>query len=160
MNHFHNRTTIDCSAPTFVMPQQTTTSTFGQGYAHTTHNFLCQTLVWPPYTPGYNGRAYTNPIGNYQASHTTVASTDPILLPSSLAGFLPNSAYHNVMRHNTLGQPKFGSFDYETPSQFLIIQQPIDMTLVRANAELGADPNNLTNQLDTILRESYDRTTL
>jgi hypothetical protein len=29
MNHFHNRTTIEGSAPTFGMPQQTTTSIFG-----------------------------------------------------------------------------------------------------------------------------------
>jgi hypothetical protein len=63
------------------------------------------------------------------------------------------------MRHNTLGQPKFGGFDYETPPQFPIRQQPIDMTPARANAEPGTDPNNITNQLDTILRESCDRTT-
>jgi hypothetical protein len=29
------------------------------------------------------------------------------------------------------------------------------MTLARAMAEPGADPNNLTNQLATILRESF-----
>jgi hypothetical protein len=39
MNHFHNRTTINGSAPTFVMPQQTMTSTFGQGYVHVAPSF-------------------------------------------------------------------------------------------------------------------------
>jgi hypothetical protein len=29
MNHFHSQTTIEGSAPTFGMPQQTTTSIFG-----------------------------------------------------------------------------------------------------------------------------------
>jgi hypothetical protein len=39
MNHFHNRTTINGPAPTFAMPQQTTTSTFGQGYVHVAPSF-------------------------------------------------------------------------------------------------------------------------
>jgi hypothetical protein len=39
MNHFHNRTTINGSAPTFAMPQQTMTSTFGQGYVHAAPSF-------------------------------------------------------------------------------------------------------------------------
>jgi hypothetical protein len=44
------------------------------------------------YTPGYNDRTYTNPNGNYQTPYTTVAYTDPIPLPGSLAEFLLNSA--------------------------------------------------------------------
>jgi hypothetical protein len=35
VNHFHNRTTIEGSAPTFVVSQQTTTNLFGQGYTQT-----------------------------------------------------------------------------------------------------------------------------
>jgi hypothetical protein len=81
-----------------------------------------------PYTPGYNNWAYTNPNGNYKASYTTVAYTDPIPLPGSSAGFLLNSAYHNATWHNTLGQPEFGGFGYETPPQFPFRPQPIDMT--------------------------------
>jgi hypothetical protein len=34
VNHFHNRTTIEGSTPTFEMPQQTMASMFGQGYTH------------------------------------------------------------------------------------------------------------------------------
>jgi hypothetical protein len=109
-----------------------------------------------PYTPGYNGWTYTNPNGNYQALYTIVTYTDPIPLPGSSAGFLPNFTYHNAMWHKTLGQPEFGGFGYETPPQFPFRPQPIDMTPTRATAKLGADPNNLTNQLATILRESFD----
>jgi hypothetical protein len=39
MNHFHSRTTIECLAPTFGMPQQTTTSIFEQEYMQTTPSF-------------------------------------------------------------------------------------------------------------------------
>jgi hypothetical protein len=97
-----------------------------------------------------------NPNNNYQASYTTIAYTDPIPLPDSSAGFLSNSAYHNVMWHNTLGQPKFGGFSYETPPQFMFISQPIDMTPAQTTGESGVNPNNLTNQLATILRESFN----
>jgi hypothetical protein len=68
INHFHSRTTIESSAPTFGMPQQTTTDMFGQGYTHTMPDFAMPNTGSAPYTPGYNGRAYTNPNGNYQAS--------------------------------------------------------------------------------------------
>jgi hypothetical protein len=68
-----------------------------------------------PYTSKYNGRAYSNPNSNYQARYTTVAYTDPIPLPGSLLGFLPNHAYQNVSHFNTYGQPEAGGFGYETP---------------------------------------------
>jgi hypothetical protein len=32
VNHFHSRTTIEVSAPTFRVPQQTMANIFGQGY--------------------------------------------------------------------------------------------------------------------------------
>jgi hypothetical protein len=155
MNHFHSRTTIVGSAPMFGVPQQTMTSMFEQGYAHTAPNFSMPNPGVAPYTPGYNGRAYTNPNGNYQASYTTVAYTDPISLPGSSAGFLPKFAYHNTMWHNMLGQPKFSGFGYETPPQFSFSLQLIDMTPTRATVEPGADPNHLTNQLATMLIESF-----
>jgi hypothetical protein len=51
----------------------------------------------------------------YQALYTVVAYTDPIPLPGSLLGFLPNHAYQNVPRFNAYGQPETSSFAYETP---------------------------------------------
>jgi hypothetical protein len=128
---------------------------FGQGYTHTTPRFSMSNPNSAPYTPRYNGRAYANPNGNYQAPYTIVTYTDPIPLLGSSTGFLLNSAYHNAMRHNTLGQPKFGGFDYKTPSQLPFRPQPIDMTPARATVEPDADSNNLTNQLATVLRESF-----
>jgi hypothetical protein len=56
------------------------------------------------------------------------------------------------MWHNTLGQPEFGGFIYETQPQFLFRPQPIDMTLVRAIVEPDTDLNNLSNGLAMILR--------
>jgi hypothetical protein len=53
------------------------------------------------------------------------------------------------------GQPKASSFGYETPPQFPFRPQLIDMTPPRVTAKPGADPNNLTNQLAIILRESF-----
>jgi hypothetical protein len=97
------------------------------------------------YTPGGNDRAYAHTNSNYQAPYTTIAYTDPILLPGSLLGFLPNHAYQNAPRFNTYGQPKVGSFGYETPPQFSFRPQPIDMTPARATAEPDVDPNNLIN---------------
>jgi hypothetical protein len=99
---------------------------------------------------------YTNPNNNYQALYTIIAYTDPIPLPCSSVGFLPNSADNNATWYNMYDQPKNGGFGYETPPQFPIRPQPIDMTLARATAKPCADPNNLTNQLATILRESFD----
>jgi hypothetical protein len=56
-------------------------------------------------------------------------------------------------RFNTYGQPEAHGFGFETPPQFPF--RSIDMTPPRATVELGADPNNLTNQLAIILRESF-----
>jgi hypothetical protein len=64
VNHFHSRTTIECSAPTFRMPQQTTASMFEQEYTHITPSFSMPNPGSAPYTFGYNGWAYTNPNGN------------------------------------------------------------------------------------------------
>jgi hypothetical protein len=108
-----------------------------------------------PYTFGYNGRAYPNPNGNYQAQCTTVAYTDPIPLPGSSLGFLPNHAYQNTLRFNTYGQPEANNFGFETPPQFPFRPQSIDMMPPQATIEPGMDPNNLTNQLATILHESF-----
>jgi hypothetical protein len=107
------------------------------------------------YTSGYNGRTYPNPNSNYQVPYTTIACIDPIPLPSSSLGFLPNHPYQNASRFNAYGQPEVSGFGFETPPQFPFRLQPIDMTTARAMTEPGADPNNLTNQLATILRESF-----
>jgi hypothetical protein len=98
-----------------------------------------------PNTPGGNGQAYVHASGNYQAPYCTTAYTDPIPLPDSSLGFLPNHAYQNAPRFNAYGQPEAGSFGYETPPQLSFRPQPIDMTPARATAEPSADPNNLTN---------------
>jgi hypothetical protein len=108
-----------------------------------------------PYTSGNYARAYPNPNGNYQAPYTTIAYTDPIPLPGSSLGFLPNHTYQNMPRFNIYGQPEVGSFGFETRPQYPFRSQPIDMTPSRATTEPGVDPNNLTNQLATILRESF-----
>jgi hypothetical protein len=67
------------------------------------------------YTSEYNSWTYRNPNGNYQAPYTTIVYTDPIPLPSSSLGFLPNHAYQNVPRFNAYGQPEADGFCYETP---------------------------------------------
>jgi hypothetical protein len=108
-----------------------------------------------PYTSGYNGRAYPNPNGNYQALYTIVVYTDPISLPGSSLNFLPNNTHQNVPCFNTYGQLEADGFGYETPLQFPFRPQLIDMTSARAMTEPRTDPNNLTKQLDTILRESF-----
>jgi hypothetical protein len=59
------------------------------------------------------------------------------------------------MWYNTQGQPEYNSFGYETPPQFPFRPHPIHMTPAQATAEPCADPNNLTNQLTTIWRESF-----
>jgi hypothetical protein len=61
----------------------------------------------------------------------------------------------NMPRFNAYVQLEVDGFGYETPSQFSFRPQPIDMTPARATAEPGADPNNLTNKLVTILREFF-----
>jgi hypothetical protein len=128
---------------------------FGQGCAHATPSFSMPNPGSASYTSRYNDQAYTNPNGNYQAPYTIVAYTDPIPLPGSSLGFLPNHAYANTPCFNTYGQPKAGSFGFETPLQFPFKPRPIDMTPAQATAKTGADPNNLTNQLATILHESF-----
>jgi hypothetical protein len=110
MNHIHSQTTIQGSTPTFEMPQQTTTNMFGQGYTQTTPSFSMTNFSSAPYTSGGNGRTYTNASGNYQPSYSIVAYTDPILLPGSSLGVLPNHAYHNATRFNAYGQPKANDF--------------------------------------------------
>jgi hypothetical protein len=155
MNHFHSCTTIEGLAPTLGVPPQLRPACSGKG-THTPHLvFLCQTLGGHHIPLGILVIAYKNPNANYQAPYTIVAYIDPIPLPHSLAGFLPKSAYHNATRHSTLGEPKFGGFGYVTPLQFPFRPHPIDMTPARATTEPGADPNNLTNQLATILHESF-----
>jgi hypothetical protein len=91
---------------------------FGQGYTHTAPSFSIPNFTSTPYTPGGNVRAYVHASDNYQASYTTVAYTDPILLLGSLVDFLPNHAYQNAPRFNAYGQPEAGGFGYETPLQF------------------------------------------
>jgi hypothetical protein len=155
VNHIHSQTTTEGSPPTFGVPQQTMTSMFGQGYTQTAPSFSMANYTTAAYTPGGNGRAYAYARGNYEALYTTIAYTDPIPLPGSSLGFLPNHAYQNVLRFNAYDQPKAGGFSYETLSHFPFRPQPIDMTPTRATAEPGMDPNNLTNQLATILREYF-----
>jgi hypothetical protein len=92
---------------------------------------------------------------NFQALYTTVAYTDHIPLPNSSLGFLSNRAYQNVLWFNSYGQPEIGGISYETPSEFHFRLQPIDMMPAWATVEPSADPNNLTNQLATILHESF-----
>jgi hypothetical protein len=60
------------------------------------------------------------------------------------------------MWYNVYSQPKNGGFGHKTPPQFPFRLQPIDMVSAHATAEPCADPNNLTDQLATILRESFD----
>jgi hypothetical protein len=127
VNHFHSQTTIEGLTTTFGMPHQTTTSMFGQGYTHTTPSFAMPNPGSAPNTPGYNGRAYTNPNGNYQDLYATVAYTNPIPLSGSLLGFFPNHAYQHSTCFNTYGQLETGGFGYETLSQFPFRPQPIDM---------------------------------
>jgi hypothetical protein len=127
MNHFHSQTTIEGSAPNLRMPQQATTSMYGQGYTHTVPSFTIPIPSSTPYTSGFNGLTYPNPSGNFQASYTTIAYTDPIPLPGSSLGFLPNHAYETPPCFNACGQLEAGGFGYETPPQFPFRPQPVDM---------------------------------
>jgi hypothetical protein len=115
INHFHSQITIEGSTPTFGVPQQTTASMYEQGYTHTALSFTTPNPGSASYTSGYNGRAYPNPSGNFQASYTTIAYTDPITLLGSSLGFLPNHAYQTPPRFNAYSQPEAGGFGYETP---------------------------------------------
>jgi hypothetical protein len=77
-------------------------------------SFSMPNFISAPYTPGGNDRTYANAIGNYQATYSTVAHTDPIPLPSNSMGFLPNHAYHNMTWFNAYGQPEVNGSGYET----------------------------------------------
>jgi hypothetical protein len=155
MNHFYSQTTIDGLTPTGGMPQHTTTSMFGQGYTHVTPNFSMPNFGSASYTPGGNCQTYTKTNNNYQATYTIVAYIDPISLPDSSAGFLLNYAYNNVTQYNTHSPPEYNGFGYETPLQFSFRPQPVEMTPARGTVEPYADPNNLTTQLASILRETF-----
>jgi hypothetical protein len=96
VNHFHSRTTIEGSTSTFGMPQQTMASMFGQGYTQIAPNFSMLNYTSAPHIPGGNDRAYVQARHNFHAPYTTVAYTDPIPLPSSTLGFLPNHTYQNA----------------------------------------------------------------
>jgi hypothetical protein len=100
------------------MPQQTMASMYGQGYMHTAPSFTNPNPGSTPYTSVYNGQAYSNPNGNYQALYTIIAYTDPIPLLSSSLDFLPNHAYQTPPRLNAFSQREAGGFGYETPPQF------------------------------------------
>jgi hypothetical protein len=130
-------------------------SMFGQGYMHTAPSFSMPNFTSAPYTLGGNGRASAQASGNYQATYTIVAYTDPIPIPDSLLCFLPNHAYQNLLCFNVYGQPETDGFGYETLPQFPFSPQSIDVMLARSTVEPNMDPNNLTNQLTTILRESF-----
>jgi hypothetical protein len=107
------------------------------------------------YTSGFNGQVYPNLSGNFQAPYTTIAYINPIPLLSSSLDFLPNHAYQTPPRFNAYGQPETGGFGYEISPQFPFRPQPVDMTFARVTVEPDVDPNNLTNQLATILRKSF-----
>jgi hypothetical protein len=96
MNHFNSRTTIVGSTPNFGMPQQTMANMFEQGYTQTTPCFSMPIFTSAPFTPEGNSRTYAHASVNNQAPYSTVAYIDPIPLPSSSLGFLPNHAYHNA----------------------------------------------------------------
>jgi hypothetical protein len=107
---------------------------FGQGYMHIAPSFTIPNPDSVSYTSGYNGEAYPHPNPNdtYQATYTTVAYADPIPLPSSLLGFLPNHAYQNMTCFNAYDQPETGGFGFETPLQFPFRPHSIDMMPPRA----------------------------
>jgi hypothetical protein len=81
VNHFHGRTTMEGSASTFGMPQQTTISMFGQGNMQITPSFPMPNFTSAQYTSGGNGQADTYASGSYQAPYTTIAYTDPSHYP-------------------------------------------------------------------------------
>jgi hypothetical protein len=115
MNHFHNRSTIEGSAPSLGMSQQATVSMYGQGYTHTASNFTMPNPSSTPYTFRFNGRTYPNPSCNFKAPYTTIAYTDHIPLPSNLLDFLSNHTYQTLPRFNVYDQSEVGSFGYEIP---------------------------------------------
>jgi hypothetical protein len=128
---------------------------YRQGYTHTAPSFTILNPSSIPYNSEFNGRAYPNHSGNFQTPYTSVAYTNPIPLLGSSIGFLPNNAYRTTPRFNANGQLEDGGFSYETLPQFPFRPQLVDMMPARATTEPSADPNNLTNQLVVILRESF-----
>jgi hypothetical protein len=135
MNHFHSRTTIEGSVPNLGMPQQAMASMYGQGYTHTVPSFTMPNPSSTPYTFMFNGRVYPNPSSTFQALYTTISYIDPISLPGSSLGFLPNHKYQTPPHFNIYGQPEAGGFGYETPPQLPFRSQPVDMVPARATAE-------------------------
>jgi hypothetical protein len=158
MNHFYIQTTIDGLTPSFQILQHTMVSMFRQGYTQTTPSFSMPNFSLTPYTPRVMAEHMQTPNSKYQAPSSTIAYTNLIPLLGSSAGLLSNHAYHNAMQYNAYGQPENDDFGYETPLQFPFRPQPIDMTLTQATVEPCADPNNITNQLATILRVLRHRT--
>jgi hypothetical protein len=122
---------------------------------HTAPSFSMPNFPLAPYTLGGNGRASVQASGNYQATYTIVAYTDPIPIPDSLLCFLPNHAYQNPSCFNAYEQLEAGDFGYETPLQSPFSPQSIDVMLARSTVKPNMDPNNLTNQLTTIMCESF-----
>jgi hypothetical protein len=118
VKNVHNQTTNDGLTPTSGMPQQTMASKFSQGHTQTTLSFSMPYFTSASYTPGSNGWAYVHASGNFQAPYTIVAYTDPIPLPDSSLGILPNHAYQNASWFNAYGQPEAGDFGYETHHNF------------------------------------------
>jgi hypothetical protein len=108
VNHFHSRTTIEGTTLNLGMPQQSTPSMYGQRYMNTAPSFTNPNPSSAPYTSSYNDRAYPNPNASYQAPYTTIAYTDPIPLPGSLLGFLPNHTYQTLPHFNAYGQSEGG----------------------------------------------------
>jgi hypothetical protein len=64
--------------------------------------------------------------------------------------------YQNTPCFSTYSQPEANGFGFETSPQFSFRPQPINMMPPRGLAEPGMNPNNLTNQLATILHVSFN----
>jgi hypothetical protein len=150
-NHFYSRTTT----PTCGILQQTMTIMFGQGYTHAAPSFLMLNLGSTSYTPRCNDWSYANINDNYHVLYTTVAYTEPIPLPDGSVGPWLNDTNNNTMWYNTHGMSENRVYGYETLPQFSFRPQPDEMTPARVTIKPCADPNNLTTQLTTILRESF-----
>jgi hypothetical protein len=127
---------------------------FGQGYIPATLSYSMPNSSLTPYTPGCNDRAYTNTNGNYQATYTTVGYTDHIPLPGGSNIRCLTCTNNNTMCYATYNPPDHGGYGYETPPKFHFRTQPVEMMPAQATTETCVDPNNLTTQLATILRES------
>jgi hypothetical protein len=153
MNHFYSRTTIDGSAPGYVIPCRLRPTCLGRD-THVTPSFSMPNPSSASYTVGYNGRTYANTNGNYQASYTTVAYTDPIPLPYGSVARWSNYTNNNTIWYTTYDPPDHDGYCYGTHCNFFR-PRPVEMMPARATTQLCADPNNLTTQLTTILREAF-----